>query len=142
MAKSAELKTKKNEASVADFIDAIKDETLRKDCLEIAKIMRQVTKSDGKMWGSSIIGFGEQHLVYASGRELDWMLMGFSPRKKNITLYLPGALESYKKLLDNLGKYTTGKGCLYIKKLADVDKKVLKEIVATSAKTAKKVKNV
>ena len=142
MAKSAELKTKKNEASVEDFIDAIQDETLREDCLEIAKLMKQVTKSDGKMWGSSIIGFGEQHLVYASGRELDWMLIGFSPRKQNITLYLPGALENYKNLLDNLGKHTTGKGCLYIKKLADVDKKVLKELVNTSAKYAQKVKHV
>lgn len=142
MAKKAELKTKKNEASVEDFIDAIKEEALREDCLEIAKLMKQVTKSDGKMWGSSIIGFGEQHLIYASGRELDWMLMGFSPRKQNITLYLPGALESYQDLLDNLGKYTTGKGCLYIKKLADVDKKVLKELVNTSAKNAQKVKHV
>lgn len=142
MAKSAELKTKKNAASVKDFIDAIKDQTLREDCLEIAKLMKQVTKSDGKMWGSSIIGFGEQHLVYASGRELDWMLIGFSPRKQNITLYLPGALESYKNLLGNLGKHTTGKGCLYIKKLADVDKKVLKELVNTSAKNAQKIKHV
>ncbi|MBK6791371.1 MAG: DUF1801 domain-containing protein [Anaerolineales bacterium] len=142
MAKKAELKTKKNEASVEDFIGAIKEEALREDCLEIAKLMKQVTKSDGKMWGSSIIGFGEQHLIYASGRELDWMLMGFSPRKQNITLYLPGALESYKGLLDNLGKHTTGKGCLYIKKLADVDKKVLKELVSTSAKNAQKVKHV
>lgn len=142
MAKKAELKTKKNEASVEDFIGAIKEEALREDCLEIAKIMKQVTKSDGKMWGSSIIGFGEQHLIYASGRELDWMLMGFSPRKQNITLYLPGALESYKDLLDNLGKHTTGKGCLYIKKLVDVDKKVLKELVSASAKNAQKVKHV
>ena len=142
MAKKAELKTKKNEASVEDFIDAIKEEALREDCLEIAKIMKQVTKSDGKMWGSSIIGFGEQHLIYASGRELDWMVMGFSPRKQNITLYLPGALESYKGLLDNLGKHTTGKGCLYIKKLADVDKKVLKELVNTSADNAQKFKHV
>ena len=142
MAKKAELKTKKDEASVEDFIGTLKEEALREDCLEIAKIMKQVTKSDGKMWGSSIIGFGEQHLIYASGRELDWMLMGFSPRKQNITLYLPGALESYKDLLENLGKYTTGKGCLYIKKLADVDKKVLKELVNTSAKNAQKVKHV
>ena len=142
MAKKAELKTKKNEASVEDFIGAIKEEALREDCLEIAKIMKQVTKSDGKMWGSSIIGFGDQHLIYASGRELDWMLMGFSPRKQNITLYLPGALESYKDLLDKLGKHTTGKGCLYIKKLEDVDKKVLKELVSASAKNAQKVKHV
>ncbi len=142
MAKKAELKTKKSEASMEDFIGAIKEETLREDCLEIAKIMKQVTKSDGKMWGSSIIGFGEQHLIYSSGRELDWMLMGFSPRKQNITLYLPGALEKYKDLLDSLGKHTTGKGCLYIKKLADVDKKVLKELVSTAAKNAEKVKHV
>ncbi|MFN8435403.1 MAG: DUF1801 domain-containing protein [Anaerolineales bacterium] len=129
MAKKAELKTKKNEASVEDFIETVQDEQVRTDCLEIAKMMEQATKAKGKMWGSSIVGFGEQHLVYESGRELDWMKIGFSPRKQNITLYVH--LE--ESLLKKLGKFTTGKGCLYIKKLADVDKKVLKELIVASA---------
>lgn len=133
----AEMKTKKNETSVDDYLSAIKDEQTRGDCLEIAKIMQQVTKAKPKMWGSSIVGFGERHIKYESGRELDWMIMGFSPRKQNITLYLPGALESYESLLKKLGKYTTGKGCLYVKKLTDVDKKVLKDIVTASLKAVK-----
>ena len=130
MAKKAELKTKKNEASVDDFIESVQDEQVRADCLEIAKMMEQATKSKAKMWGSSIIGFGEQHLIYESGRELDWMKIGFSPRKQNITLYI----SLNESLLKKLGKHTTGKGCLYIKKLADVDKKVLKELITASAK--------
>ncbi len=130
----AELKTKENKASVEKFLKDIKDEGTRKDCFEIVKIMKQATKAEPKMWGSSIIGFGTHRLKYASGRELDWMITGFSPRKQNITLY---GLEISKKkegLLKKLGKYTTGKGCLYIKKLKDVDTKVLKELVNESAK--------
>ena len=130
MAKKAELKTKKNEASVDDFIESVQDEQVRADCLEIAKMMEQATKSKAKMWGSSIIGFGEQHLIYESGRELDWMKIGFTPRKQNITLYI----SLNERLLKKLGKHTTGKGCLYIKKLADVDKKVLKELITASSK--------
>ena len=128
MAKKVEMKTKKTESSAEDFINTIPDEQVRADCLEVAKMMKQATKADPKMWGSSIIGFGEQHLVYESGRELDWMKIGFSPRKQNITLYI--SLD--KALLKKLGKFTTGKGCLYIKKLADVDKKVLKELITAS----------
>ena len=131
----AELKTKKTEASVEDFLNKIKDQDVRQDCFEIAKIMKQATRSDGKMWGSSIVGFGSRHLKYASGRELDWMVIGFSPRKANITLYLPGGVENQAALLKQLGKYTTGKGCLYIKKLKDVDTKVLKQLVNESVQT-------
>lgn len=130
MAKKAELKTKKNEASVEDFIESVQNEQVRADCYEIAKMMEQAVKAKPRMWGSSIIGFGEQHLIYESGRELDWMKIGFSPRKQNITLYIP--LD--ENLLKKLGKFTTGKGCLYIKKLADVDKKVLRELIASSTK--------
>jgi len=115
----AELKTKKTEASVAEFLNTIKDEDTRRDCLAIAKIIKQATRSEPKMWGSSIIGFGSRRLKYASGRELDWMLIGFSPRKANITLYLPGGVEKQAALLKKLGKYSTGKGCLYIKRLKD-----------------------
>ena len=89
------------------------------------------------MWGSSIVGFGTQHLKYASGRELDWMVIGFSPRKQNLTLYIPGSLESYADLLKKLGKHTTGKGCLYVKSLKDVDTKVLKELIQRSIKETK-----
>lgn len=133
----AELKTKKNEASVEGFLNTIKDEEVRKDCLEIAKIMKQATKADPKMWGSNIVGFGSIHLKYESGREMDWMIIGFSPRKQNLTLYLGLGAGGYDALLNKLGKHTTGKGCLYIKKLADVDKKVLAELVSKSVKTIK-----
>jgi len=130
----AELKTKENKASVEKFLMGIKDEGTRKDCFEIVKIMKQATKAEPKMWGSSIIGFGTHRLKYASGRELDWMIMGFSPRKQNITLYGLGISKKEEGVLKKLGKYTTGKGCLYIKKLKDVDTKVLKELVNVSAK--------
>ena len=133
----AELKTKKTEASVEDFLNTIKDEQTRQDCFEIAKMMKHVTRSEPKMWGSSIVGFGSRHLKYASGRELDWMLTGFSPRKANITLYILGGFEKQADLLKKLGKYTTGKGCLYIKKLKDVDTKVLKELVRESVQSMK-----
>jgi hypothetical protein len=133
----AELKTKKTEASVDDFLNGVKDEATKKDCLEIVKLMKQATKADPKMWGSSIVGFGTQHLKYASGRELDWMVIGFSPRKQNLTLYIPGSLESYADLLKKLGKHTTGKGCLYVKSLKDVDAKVLKELIQRSVKATK-----
>jgi len=131
----AELKTKKTEASVEDFLNQIKDEATRRDCFEIAKMMKQATRADGKMWGSSIIGFGSRLLKYESGRELDWMVIGFSPRKANITLYIPGGIEKQTDRLKKLGKHTTGKGCLYIKKLEDVDKKALKEIISESVKS-------
>src|SRR5688572_6080588 len=95
----AELKTKKTEASVAAFLNKIKDDETRQDCFEIVKIMQQVTKAEPKMWGSSIIGFGSRRLKYASGRELDWMLTGFSPRKANITLYILVGFEKQAALL-------------------------------------------
>ncbi|MDP1713506.1 MAG: DUF1801 domain-containing protein [Anaerolineales bacterium] len=130
----AEPKTKVNNASVTDFLNTIEDETKRKDCFEILKLMKQITKEEPKMWGSSIIGFGSYHYVYASGREGDWMLTGFSPRKQNITLYIMPGFERYNSLMKKLGKYSTGKSCLYIKKLGDVDTKVLKELISQSVK--------
>ncbi|MCQ3938025.1 MAG: DUF1801 domain-containing protein [Chloroflexi bacterium] len=133
----AELKTKKTEASVEDFLNAIQDEQTRADCFEIAKMMRQAAKAEPKMWGSSIVGFGEYRYKYATGRENDWMMVGFSPRKQNITLYIMGGFDRHEKLLAKLGKFSTGKSCLYIKKLADVDKKVLKEMIVESVKVMK-----
>lgn len=137
MAKNVELKTKLNDASVDDFINTVKDEQTRADCFEIAKIMKQVTKAEPKMWGTSIIGFGTYHYKGASGREGDWMLVGFSPRKQNLTLYIMAGFDRYDELLKKLGKFSTGKSCLYIKKLADIDKKVLKELVTESVKVMK-----
>jgi len=134
----AELKTKLNDASVTEFLNGIKDEEKRADSFEILNLMKQVTKEEPKMWGTSIVGFGITHLKYASGRELDWMLIGFSPRKQNLTLYLPGSLETYADLFKTLGKHKLGGGCLYINKLKDVDAKVLKELIKQSFKTAKK----
>jgi len=139
MAKKAELKTQVNEASVESFLNTVKDEEVRKDCFEILKMMKQVTKEDPKMWGASIVGFGSYHYKDASGREGDWMLTGFSPRKQNLTLYLMGGFDLHKELLKKLGKFKTSVGCLYIKKLDDVDKKVLKELVTESVKTMKKL---
>jgi len=138
MAKSTELKTKVNKASVEKFLNSVLDEQKREDCFEILKMMGQVTKEKPKMWGTSIVGFGTYHYKGASGREGDWMLTGFSPRKDNLTLYLMGGFDMHKDLLKKLGKYKTSVGCLYIKKLADVDKKILKELVKESVKTMKK----
>jgi Domain of unknown function (DU1801) len=137
MAKKTELKTQVNEASVEGFLDSVTDEQARKDCLEILKMMKQVTKAEPKMWGASIVGFGSYHYKGASGREGDWFLTGFSPRKQNLTLYLNHGFDVHKDLLKKLGKYKTSMGCLYIKKLDEVDKKVLKELVTESVKRIK-----
>jgi hypothetical protein len=133
----AELKTKVNKASVDKFIKGIKDEQKRNDCYKILDVMQKATKAEPKMWGTSIVGFGSYHYKYASGREGDWMLVGFSPRKQNLTLYIMAGFDEYKSLLKKLGKYSTGKACLYIKRLEDVDTKVLKELVELSVKRMK-----
>ncbi len=137
MAKSGENKTQVNDASVTDFIESIEDEQKRNDSLEIIRMMQQVTKEQPKMWGSSIVGFGSYHYKYESGREGDSPRIGFSPRKQNMTLYLTQGIENNQDLLKNLGKHSTGKGCLYIKKLSDVDKDVLKELISQSHNAAK-----
>ena len=131
-----EPKTKVNDASVKDFLNTIEDERIRKDCFEISKMMESVTKAKAKMWGAAIVGFGSYH--YASKScEGDWMLTGFSPRKQNLALYLMGGFDSEKELLQKLGKHKTSVGCLYIKKLEDVDKKVLKALITSSVKKTK-----
>ena len=135
----AELKTQVNDASVTEFLNGVADEQKRNDCFEILKLMKQVTKEEPKMWGSSIVGFGSYHYKGKSGREGDWMLTGFSPRKQNLTLYLMGGFDTHADLLKRLGKFTTGAGCLYIKSLDDVDRKVLKELVQASVRRMKQV---
>ena len=135
----AEVKTKVNDASVTKFLNGVADEQKRNDCFEILKLMKQITKAEPKMWGSSIVGFGSYHYKGKSGREGDWPLTGFSPRKQSLTLYLTGGFEAHTALLKKLGKFTTSVGCLYIKTLDDVDRKVLKELVQASVKRMKQL---
>ena len=127
-----DVKTKKNEASVSDFLAGIADESKRRDCHTILKMMREATGEEAKMWGTSIVGFGSYHYRYESGREGDFMLTGFSPRKQNLTLYIMPGFSRFDGLMAKLGKHKTGKSCLYIKRLADVDENVLRQLVVDS----------
>lgn len=126
----AEIKTKPTTGDVGAFIDAIADPVRREDCRTVLGLMKQVTRADPKMWGPGIVGFGSYRYKYDSGREGDWFVAGFSPRKTDLTLYLMGGLDRYAPLLKKLGKHKTGKSCLYIKRLADVDVNVLRDMVA------------
>ena len=128
----AELKTQRNDASVEEFLNAVEHEQKRKDAFAILALMQEATGEEPQMWGASIVGFGSYRYKYGSGRTGEWMLVGFSPRKQNLTLYIMPGFEQYKALLDKLGKHRTGKACLYINKLADVDQNVLKELVIQS----------
>jgi len=128
----AELKTKPTGQSVQALLDAVPDERKRQACLTIVELMKQATHSEPKMWGSSIIGFGSYHYRYESGREADWFLTGFSPRKQNITLYIMSGFSEYEALLSKLGKFKTGKACLYINKIEDVDLPTLRKLVQRS----------
>jgi len=130
-------KTKPTAITVNSFLKKITDPQLRKDCDNIIEIMEVVSKLKPVMWGTAIIGFGTRHYVYESGREGDTMIVGFSPRKQAIALYLAGGLEPLQDELSKLGKYDTGKGCLYIKSLKDVDISVLKKILTKSYKSIK-----
>jgi hypothetical protein len=136
----AELKTKPNEQSVEKFLNGIAGKQMREDCFTIMEIMKQITKSEPKMWGSSIVGFGNYHYKYESGREGDWFLTGFSPRKQNLTLYLRGGFARYDELMKKLGKHKTSKSCLYIKSLADVNLPTLKKLIQESVKYMRKTK--
>ncbi len=128
----AELKTKPNSASVADFLATVDDPQKRTDCKKIAAMMRRATGKRAKMWGPSIIGFGSYHYKYASGQEGDWMITGYSPRKQAITLYIMPGFKQFDALMKKLGKYKTGKSCLYVKKLADIDEGVLETLITKS----------
>jgi hypothetical protein len=135
----AELKTKVNKASVTKFLDSIADEVKRKDSYMLFEMLRKATNAEPKMWGSSIIGFGAYHYVGKSGREGDWFLAGFSPRKQTLTLYMLGGWEQHAELLAQLGKHSLGKGCLYVKRLEDVNLPVLKRMIDEALKRAKKL---
>lgn len=135
MGKLAEIKTKPTSVSVESFIDNIPDEKKRKDSQVILKMMKKVTKDAPKMWGSSIIGFGDvRYKSPTSGREVDWFRIGFSPRKANLTLYLCHNLKKHAEELKKLGKHKTGVGCLYFNKLEDVDIKILEKMIADAVK--------
>jgi hypothetical protein len=134
MAKKVELKTKATGVNPETFIESVADENQREDAHTLVKLMSAATKAPAKMWGPSIIGFGASKLTYPNGSELDWMQIAFSPRKGATVLYLTCDISEYEELLANLGKHKTGKGCLYIKRLSDVDMKVLKTLIARAAK--------
>jgi hypothetical protein len=134
----AELKTKLNDGSVEDFLNSVEDEQKRKDSFKLLKMIEEISGEPAKMWGPTIVGFGTYHYVYASGREGDWMLTGFSPRKASLTLYLMAGFEQLEVELTNLGKHKVGKGCLYVKNLSDIDEKVLRGMIKKSIKIIQK----
>ena len=125
----ADVKTKRTGASVSAFINGIEDRQQRADARKIAAMMRAATGEKAKMWGPSMVGYGSYHYRYASGREGDWFLTGFSPRKQNFSVYIMPGFADFDALLKKLGKYRTGKSCLYIKRLADVDEAVLDKLI-------------
>ncbi len=134
-----ELKTRKTKASVSSFLNAVEDDQKRKDCKAIAAMMQKATKAKPAMWGPAIIGFGARKYVYPDGREMDWMLVAFSPRKQNITLYLDSGFPEYDSLMAKLGTHSCSKACLYIKRLSDVDLPTLTKLINSSVKHAKKI---
>jgi len=134
----AEPKTKKTEKSANEFFAAIKDAGVRNDCKTISDIMQVATKEKPVMWGSSIVGFGHHRSIYASGKESNWMLIAFSPRKQNIVLYLMIGYNRHEHLLAKLGKHTTGKGCLYLKRLSDIHLPTFKKLVTAAVKERRK----
>lgn len=130
----AELKTKRNQASVQKYLKSVENEQRRKDCFELLEMMEEITGEKPEMWGSSIVGFGSYHYKYATGREGDWFLAGFAPRKQDLTIYMMAGFSRYEEMLAKLGKHKHGKACLYVKNLDDVDRKVLKRMITASVK--------
>ncbi len=128
----AENKTKKTGASVTEFLKSIDNPQMRTDAKKVASIMRRVTGKRAKMWGSSIVGYGTYHYKYDSGREGDFMVTGYSPRKQALTVYIIPGFSKFGPLMKKLGKYKTGKSCLYIRRLSDVDENVLEQLIDRS----------
>jgi hypothetical protein len=136
----AEPKTKANDASAADFLEAIPNSQVREDCRAIVAMMQAATKAEPRMWGAGIVGFGAYTLVYASGKEAEWPVIAFAPRKQNIALYLAG-LGNFDELLGKLGKHAHGKGCLYITRLSDIHLPTLKQLVRESVQVRGKTRS-
>ena len=134
----AEPKTKPTQASVKEFLNQIPDKERRDDCIAVAKMMEEITGDKPKMWGPSIVGFGTSHYKYASGREGDWPIAAFSPRKKDLTVYLMIGFDKNLELMKQLGKHSKGKSCLYIKRLSDIHIPTLKKLIKLSAKQVQK----
>lgn len=128
----SELKTRPNDADVQAFLASVPDTEKRNDSFAILDLFCAVTGEQPRMWGSSIVGFGDYHYAYASGREGDWFITGFSPRKQSITLYSMGGFAAHPELLARLGKHKLGIGCLYIKRLRDVDRDVLRQLITAA----------
>ena len=128
----AELKTKKNDASVETFLNTVENEKRRQDSFKVLELMKKITKSESNMWGSSIVGFGSYHYKYQSGREGNWFAVGFSPGKQNLTIYIMSGFSKYDEIMNRLGKFKPGKSCLYINKLEDIDLDVLEELIRIS----------
>jgi hypothetical protein len=137
----ADVKTKRNKASVAQFLDTVADEQRRSDSKKVLAMIKKATGYPPRMWGDSIVGFGSYHYKYASGREGDWPLAGFSPRKQALTLYIMPGFKRYPELMKKLGKHKTGSSCLYLKKLEDVDLDVLQTLVKESVRYMEKKYN-
>jgi len=128
----SDLRTRPNDQSVEAFLNSVSDAKKREASYKIMELMEEVTQEEPKMWGDSIVGFGSYHYKYKSGREGDWFLTGFSPRKQNLTLYIMSGFQEYNEYLAQLGKFTTGKSCLYVKKIEDINLEVLKKLVKDS----------
>jgi hypothetical protein len=135
---ATENKTRATKQSVAAFLNSIDDKDKRAEAKKVAAIMRKVTGAKATMWGSSIVGFGQYHYKYESGREGDFMLAGFSPRKQALAIYVMAGFKRYDSLMKQLGKYKTGKSCLYVKRLSDIDEKVLAQLIDKSVKYMRK----
>ncbi len=135
----AELKTKRTNASVTAFLKRVRDDARRRDCLAVVRIMKRATRATPKMWGTRIVGFGTYHYKYASGRQADWFLTGFAPRKQELTLYILAGAGRYKALLARLGKYKVAGSCLHIRRLDEVNLTVLQQLVSASVRHMKQM---
>ena len=129
------LKTQQNDADVEGFLAAVENDRRREDSFTVLELMKRITGEKPRMWGTSIVGFGSYHYRYASGREGEWPRIGFSPRKQSLTIYVMPGFSTYDELLSRLGKHRTGKSCLYVNKLADIDMDVLEQLVVSSLET-------
>ena len=134
----SDLKSRPTDADVDAFIESIDDEARREDCRAVMKIMKRLTRAQPRMWGPTMVGFGQYHYKYDSGREGDWFMTGFSPRKANLTLYIMAGFDRHDEIMGRLGKFKTGKSCLYVKRLSDVDAKALEELLRESVAFLKK----
>ena len=135
----AELKTKPTRRSVKAFLNRVDDEGRRADCFRLLPVMEKAARRAPRMWGESIVGFGSYHYTYASGREGDWPITGFSPRKRDLTIYIMPGFGNYQDLMEGLGKFRTGRSCLYVKRLDDIDMKLLAQLVRKAVADMRKM---